>query len=50
MVSSLEPVRNIKLLQRFLFAVQETLMFALVVMRSHADRLDRVAKLPASNP
>lgn len=50
MVSSLEPVRTIQLLQRFLFVVQETPMFSLEVMRAYADRLDRVAKLTDSNP
>ena len=34
--------------ERFLFAVQETPMFALEVMRTYADRLDRVEKFAAS--
>lgn len=31
--------------ERFLFAVQETPMFALEIMRTYANRLDRVAQL-----
>jgi hypothetical protein len=48
MVSSLEPVRTIQLLQRLLFAVQHNLMFDLEVVRVYADRLDQLENLAAS--